>query len=149
MHEHHQILMDWWNHFLHISNRIELVKCLTLNISLWKEECNLCYAYLHKYALAGPPIPVGVDVQVESLDTISEVDMVSTYLLIQLVIIYVCMLITCQMSKWCCTTSSSYCNLLLFLKPEEKTCVRKIDLNTSLYNWNQVCMSLNDFKWNI
>lgn len=29
--------------------------------------------------LAGPPIPVGVDVQVESLDTISEVDMVSRY----------------------------------------------------------------------
>lgn len=26
--------------------------------------------------LLGPPIPVGVDVQVESLDTISEVDMV-------------------------------------------------------------------------
>lgn len=27
--------------------------------------------------ISGPPIPVGVDVQVESLDTISEVDMVS------------------------------------------------------------------------
>lgn len=27
-------------------------------------------------AFGGPPIPVGVDVQVESLDTISEVDMV-------------------------------------------------------------------------
>lgn len=27
--------------------------------------------------ILGPPIPVGVDVQVESLDTISEVDMVS------------------------------------------------------------------------
>lgn len=26
---------------------------------------------------SGPPIPVGVDVQVESIDTISEVDMVS------------------------------------------------------------------------
>lgn len=34
----------------------------------------------YNYALPGPPIPVGVDVQVESLDTISEVDMVSTYL---------------------------------------------------------------------
>lgn len=30
------------------------------------------------FFLAGPPIPVGVDVQVESLDTISEVDMVSS-----------------------------------------------------------------------
>lgn len=28
---------------------------------------------------AGPPIPVGVDVQVESLDTISEVDMVRLF----------------------------------------------------------------------
>lgn len=28
-------------------------------------------------ALAGPAVPVGVDVQVESLDAISEVDMVS------------------------------------------------------------------------
>lgn len=29
------------------------------------------------FCLAGPAIPVGVDVQVESLDSISEVDMVS------------------------------------------------------------------------
>lgn len=30
-----------------------------------------------RIALAGPAVPVGVDVQVESLDAISEVDMVS------------------------------------------------------------------------
>lgn len=35
---------------------------------------------LHLFSIwiSGPPIPVGVDVQVESLDTISEVDMVSS-----------------------------------------------------------------------
>lgn len=36
------------------------------------------YSILLLSLVLGPPIPVGVDVQVESLDTISEVDMVST-----------------------------------------------------------------------
>lgn len=38
-----------------------------------KKKCS-CHA-----SFAGPAIPVGVDVQVESLDSISEVDMVSPF----------------------------------------------------------------------
>lgn len=38
-----------------------------------------CAVHLFSIWISGPPIPVGVDVQVESLDTISEVDMVSSY----------------------------------------------------------------------
>lgn len=37
-----------------------------------------CVVHLFSIWISGPPIPVGVDVQVESLDTISEVDMVSS-----------------------------------------------------------------------
>lgn len=37
----------------------------------------LQYLVMMEFCLAGPAIPVGVDVQVESLDSISEVDMVS------------------------------------------------------------------------
>lgn len=45
-----------------------------------RENVILAVLIYYNYAFTGPPIPVGVDVQVESLDTISEVDMVSTYL---------------------------------------------------------------------
>lgn len=34
------------------------------------------YLLMMEFCLTGPAIPVGVDVQVESLDSISEVDMV-------------------------------------------------------------------------
>lgn len=40
-------------------------------------DINILYVY------PGPSIPVGVDVQVESLDSISEVDMVSIHFMIQ------------------------------------------------------------------
>lgn len=50
-----------------------------------------CVVHLFSIWISGPPIPVGVDVQVESLDTISEVDMVSsddTYIYIFYVLSY-------------------------------------------------------------
>uniref|UniRef100_A0A3Q0RCK5 GABA(C) receptor n=1 Tax=Amphilophus citrinellus TaxID=61819 RepID=A0A3Q0RCK5_AMPCI len=37
--------------------------------------CSLMYLFMMEFCLIGPAIPVGVDVQVESLDSISEVDM--------------------------------------------------------------------------
>lgn len=42
-----------------------------------EEDGFTCAVHLFSIWISGPPIPVGVDVQVESLDTISEVDMVS------------------------------------------------------------------------
>lgn len=62
-----------------------------------KNVIRAMYIIYYNYALTGPPIPVGVDVQVESLDTISEVDMVSTYTYITLVITYEGMEISWQM----------------------------------------------------
>uniref|UniRef100_A0A3Q0RAH2 GABA(C) receptor n=1 Tax=Amphilophus citrinellus TaxID=61819 RepID=A0A3Q0RAH2_AMPCI len=38
-------------------------------------QCSLMYLFMMEFCLIGPAIPVGVDVQVESLDSISEVDM--------------------------------------------------------------------------